>query len=53
MNELITIKEFCDYFKISRPTFYEWQKLGKVKAMKMGRVIRIRKEELERISKGE
>ena len=53
MEDLITIKEFCDYFKISKPTFYEWKKSGKVKVMKIGRVIRIRKEELEKIKRGE
>ena len=53
MHDLITIKEFCDYFKISRPTFYEWKKSGKVKVIKIGRLIRIKKEQLEKIKEGE
>ena len=52
MNDLMTIKEFCEYFKISRPTFYEWKRTGKVNVLKIGKLVRIKKEELDKIKKG-
>jgi excisionase family DNA binding protein len=54
MDELYTIKEFCKMFKISRDTFYLWERKGKVKATRVaGHLPRIPKEEVERLKRGE
>ena len=54
MDELYTIKEFCKMFKISRDTFYLWERKGKVKATRVaGHLPRISKEEIQRLKRGE
>ena len=47
MTSFITIRETCSLLKISRQTVYEWMKSGKLKAVKAGRLVRIRREDLE------
>lgn len=38
---MITIKQFCDIFSITRSTFYQWEKQGIVKPVRVGGVVRI------------
>jgi excisionase family DNA binding protein len=47
MTPFITVKETCSLLKISRQTVYEWMRSGKLKAVKAGRLVRIRREDLE------
>lgn len=47
MTPFITVKETCSLLKISRQTVYEWMKSGKLKAVKAGRLVRIRREDLD------
>lgn len=41
MVKLYTIKEFCEYLKISRNTAYELIKTGQLKSKKVGRAYKI------------
>jgi len=40
MNEYITINEFCEQMKISRPTYYMWLKDG-LPRHKLGGLVRL------------
>jgi len=51
MTPFITVRETCSLLKVSRQTVYEWMKSGKLKAVKAGRLVRIRKEDLENFLK--
>lgn len=51
---MFTIKEFCEIFKISRDTFYNWKEQGKVHPVLVaGTLPRIPEEEVERLKRGE
>ena len=47
MTAFITVRETCTLLKVSRQTVYEWMKSGRLKAVKAGRLVRIRVEDLE------
>lgn len=47
------VKPFCQLAGISRTTFYELLKSGKIKAMKLGGRTLIPREEAERLARGE
>ena len=47
MTAFVTVREACALLKVSRQTVYEWMKSGKLKAVKAGRLVRIRTEDLE------
>lgn len=42
-----TIKEFCARFQISKPTLYEWIKMGKIHPVKIGRRVFFKKRDVE------
>ena len=46
MNTYLTPLEVAKILKVSRITVYRWIKVGKLKAVKPGGVVRIRKEDL-------
>lgn len=48
-----TKKEICEIFKVSIGTVNNWIKSGKIKAVKIGRAVRIQDEEVERLKRGE
>ena len=48
MNEYLTIKEVMDFLKVSRSTIYNWKNSGKLRFYKIGKLVRIKREELER-----
>lgn len=48
-----TKKELCEIFKVSIGTVNNWIKNGKIKAVKIGRAVRIPDEEVERLKMGE
>jgi excisionase family DNA binding protein len=47
MTAFVTVRETCTLLKVSRQTVYEWMKSGNLKAVKAGRLVRIRAEDLE------
>lgn len=48
MAALITIRYFCDEYGISRSTAYRLRDRGEVPHVKIGRAVRIRREDAER-----
>jgi len=48
-DEFYTMEEFAELFKISLPTVKRWIKAGKIRAIKVGRTVRIPKEEISRL----
>ena len=48
---LYTVKEVSKILGVHEQTLYDWIEAGKVKAIRLGRLIRIRREELNRILK--
>lgn len=44
----MTVDELCDLLKVTRQTIHVWIKDGKIRAIKMGRVTRFEKSEVER-----
>lgn len=45
-NELLTVKEVADYFRVSRVTMWRWCQQGLVPAFQIGRIWRIRRADL-------
>lgn len=48
MAALITVKQFCDEYGISRSTAYRLRDRHEVPHVKIGRAVRIRREDAER-----
>lgn len=48
-----TKNDVCKIFKVSLGTVNNWIKQGKIKAVKIGRSVRIPDEEIERLKRGE
>lgn len=47
MNDLMTITEVAEYFRISEQTVYRWLKRRVLTAIRIGNVTRIRREDFE------
>lgn len=52
-KQLYTLKEASEILSLSVNTLKKWRYDGKLKVVKLGRAIRVPKEELERMLKGE
>ena len=50
---MYTIQEVADIFHVSYGTAYSWVTSGRIKSVKIGGIIRISEEEVERIKRGE
>jgi excisionase family DNA binding protein len=48
MAILITVKNFCDEYGVSRSTAYRLRDRGELRHVKIGRAVRIRREDAER-----
>lgn len=48
-NEVYTIEEVANIFKTSQQNILNWRKKGTIKAIKIGKRVYFRKEEIERI----
>lgn len=48
-----TKSDVCKIFKVSLGTVNNWIKEGKIKAVKIGRSVRISEEEIDRLKRGE
>lgn len=46
-DSLLTLKEAMEYLKLSRSTFYKLMEKGEIKGIKIGKVWRFRKEDIE------
>ena len=46
-DELSTVKEVCSYFKISKPTLYNWLNKGVIQKHKIGNGTRLKISEIE------
>ena len=51
MDEILTIREVAEYFKLCPTTIWRWCYEGKLPAFKVGRSWRIHRSELEKIVK--
>jgi len=51
VNELLTINEVIKIAKVSRVTIYNWMTSGKLRAYKLGKGVRIKKTDLEKLMK--
>ena len=47
MNDLLTIKEVMDKFRVSRQTVHNWIMKGKVKIIKIDKAVRIPADQFE------
>lgn len=47
MDEILTLMEAANYCKKSRVTIWRWCQSGRLKAIRVGRVYRVRKSELD------
>jgi excisionase family DNA binding protein len=52
-SPLLTMPEAIQALKTSRPTFYRWVRSGQIKAQKVGRQWRFRREDLDRFMNGD
>lgn len=50
---MYTVIEVATIFKVTRKTVYNWIDKGEIKAVKVGRGLRISEEEVERLKRGE
>ena len=48
MSKFLTILQFCDEYTVSRSTAYRLRDSGAVRHVKIGRAVRIRREDAER-----
>jgi len=44
-----TISEFCEKFQISKPTLYEWIKIGKITPVKIGRRVFFNRKDVDEL----
>ncbi|MEM4260946.1 MAG: helix-turn-helix domain-containing protein [Candidatus Woesearchaeota archaeon] len=47
LNGLMTIKDLCEYFQITRQTLYNWTKGGLIKAYRVARKVYYKPNEVE------
>jgi len=50
--EVYTLEEVADIVHVTRRTIYTWVKDGKIKAFKVGRQWRVKREELDKLLDG-
>jgi len=53
MNEYLTVSEVMKILKVSRTAVNNWMKSGKLKYYKVGRLVRIKEEDLGKFIHGE
>ena len=49
MGRLLSPQQFADHLSISRWTVYAWLQEGKIRSVKIGRLVRIPESEMSRI----
>ena len=48
---MLSVKETADLFGVTKRTVFRWIKSGKMKSVKIGRTVRIKESETERVIK--
>ena len=48
---MLSVKETADLFGVTKRTVFRWIKSGKMKSVKIGRTVRIKESEIERVIK--
>lgn len=48
-EELLSVKEMCELFKVSRVTIYNWTKSGYLSPIKLGATVRYRKSDIKKL----
>lgn len=46
---MLSVKETADLFGVTKRTVFRWIKSGKIKSVKIGRTVRIKKSEIDRV----
>lgn len=46
---MLSVKETADLFGVTKRTVFRWIKSGKMKSVKIGRTVRIKKSEIKRV----
>ena len=49
MDEILTVQEVANYFKVSRSTVWRWCNQGRMTAFKVGHSWRVHRSEVEKI----
>lgn len=52
-KETYTLKELAERWNLNKMTVYRWAKAGEIKYFKIGNKFLVKKEEVERIERGE
>lgn len=52
MEKYLTIEEIMELMKVSRTTVHNWMKSGMLKYYKIGRLVRIKEEDLKKFIEG-
>lgn len=52
MEQMLTIKDICDKFKVTQRTVYRWMESGGLVGIKAGRVWRFQPEDVQRFIDG-
>ena len=47
------VKEVAEMLSVTRQCIDKWRKQGRIKAIKIGKAVRISEEEIERLKRGE
>lgn len=47
--KMLSVKETADLFGVTKRTIFRWIKSGKIKSVKIGRTVRIKKSEIYRV----
>ena len=48
---MLSVKETAELFGVTKRTVFRWIKSGKMKSVKIGRTVRIKESEIERVIK--
>lgn len=48
IEDLLTIREVCDIYRVSRPTIYRWHKDGLIDLWKVGANTRVDRNQIEK-----
>lgn len=48
MQEVMTVKQLADYLQLNGLTVYKWVRLGEIPVVKLGKVLRFKKEIIDK-----
>lgn len=50
---MVSVKQAAEIFSVTKRTIFRWIENGQIKAIKIGRTVRIPDEEIDRLKRGE